>query len=214
MIYLYNSLNTQSPCLNPRSVKIGYYSDKSDPKPSFISSLNKSSLYIGIKKGLEMELLPLKVSLFLDKPIVRILRVIGGLSVLLCLFIINKIILIDLPLFLFYILNIIALIHIIQMVIINLIKVVYGINKLIKHKKDFEVRNSPINKLASISIKAIYCWKVGCTVGSTTVGILGGSVLIDNVLDSSGYEKIFQPYIKKGFNTILGTKNQSCLVIF
>lgn len=69
MIYLYNSLNSKLPCLNPRYVNIGNYSDKSDPKPSFISYLNKSSLYIGIKNRLEMELLPLKVTLFLDKPI-------------------------------------------------------------------------------------------------------------------------------------------------
>lgn len=208
MIYLYNSLNTKSACLNPISVNIGYYSDKSDPKPSFISSLNKSSLYIGMKKGFEMELLPLKVTLFLDNPIVRILRVIGGLSVLLNLFIINKIILIDTHIFFLYILNIIALIHIIQMVIINLIKFVYGINKLIRHKKDFEVRNSPIDKLASISVKLIYCWKVGCTVGGSTIGFLGGTIIVDSIFESSGYNKVFQPYIKKGLNIILGTTNQ------
>lgn len=82
---------------------------------------------------------------------------IGGLSAFLSILIRYKIILIDLPIFVFYTINIIAIIQLLQMVIISIIKFIYGINKLIRHKKDFEVRNSPINKLASISAKAIYC---------------------------------------------------------
>lgn len=189
------------PSFHPTRSHIADYSNKSEPKPSLISSL-----YIGMKKGVAMELLPLKVSLFLEKPIVRVLRVIGGLSVLLSLFIRNKIILIDLPIFVFYTINIIAIIQLIQIIIISIIKFIYGINKLIRHKKEFEIRNSPINKLASISVKAIYCWKVGCNIGSSTVGVLGGTVLIDGVLESSGYEKIFQPYIKSIIDTILGNR--------
>src|SRR6202012_4293844 len=41
--------------------------------------LNKNSIFIGLKKGLLMDTLPPRVSAFINKPLIRILRVIGGI---------------------------------------------------------------------------------------------------------------------------------------
>lgn len=49
---------------------------------------------------------------------------------------------IDLPYYIFFIISFIAVIQLIQIVVISIIKVIYDLNKLLKHRKDFEVRNS------------------------------------------------------------------------
>lgn len=49
---------------------------------------------------------------------------------------------------------------------------------------------------------------MGCAVGSSSIGILGGTVLIDGILESSGHDKIFHPYTQRGIDSILGVKNK------
>ena len=46
----------------------------------------------------------------------------------------------------------------------------------------------------------------GCQAGSTGIGLLGASFLIDGVLTSSGNEKIFEPIISKNINLLIGNK--------
>jgi len=167
---------------------------------------NLNSILIGLKKGFLLETLPHSVRLFLNKPIVRIFRVIGGLSVLFCLMHKNGIISYNLPYTLYIILTILALIQLMQIVIISVIKLVYSLNKLIRHREEFEVRNSPLNRLASLTINLAYCWKVGCQAGSTSVGLLGASVLIDGALASAGQEKIFEPMMNKGISALVGSR--------
>lgn len=43
-------------------------------------------------------------------------------------------------------------------------KVSYGIYKL--WKGDLNIRNSPLDRLASLGGNLLYCWKVGCYVAS------------------------------------------------
>jgi len=97
-----------------------------------------------------------------------------------------------------------ALIQMIQITIISFIKLSFGIRKLWKNPDEFEVRNSPMDRVASLTVKLFYCWKVGCQVGSGGVSLLGTSVLIDTVLDASGQEKIFQPLMAKGIQGLIG----------
>jgi len=106
-----------------------------------IEILNKNSIFIGLKKGILMDTLPSNIRWFIDLPIIRIFRVIGGLSLLFMFFINNGLLAIKLPKFIFYLLTIIALLQLIQIVIISIIKFIYGINKLLRHRKDFEIRN-------------------------------------------------------------------------
>jgi len=165
---------------------------------------NFNSIILGFKKGYNIETLPSNVRLFLEKPIIRILRVIGGVCVLIYLCNKNGLISYNIPYYLNIIIIILALIQLIQIVGISIIKIVFGLNKLIKHRKEFEVRNSPLNRLASLTSNLVYCWKVGCQVGSSGVGLLGASVLIDGLLASAGQEKIFEPMMSKGINALVG----------
>jgi hypothetical protein len=54
-------------------------------------------------------------------------------------------------------LEIIALLQVMQIVIISIIKSIYGIRKLIKNPEEFEVRNSPLNHYATLIGKLTYC---------------------------------------------------------
>lgn len=149
---------------------------------SLLNKMDRNSIYLGLKKGIMMEILPKKVQYVLDLAIMRIFRVIGGLCVLMVLLIRYGLISIELPYIVYIFISFLALLQLIQIVIISLIKIVYGLNKLFKHREDFEVRNSPLNRLATVTANLAYCWKVGCQVGSSGVGLLGASVLIDGVL--------------------------------
>ena len=123
----------------------------------YLIEMERNSIYLGLKKGIQMETLPKNVRNVLDIPIIRIFRVIGGLSVLMFLLIRYDVISIELSFTVYILLSFMALLQLIQIVIISIIKFVYGLNKLIKHRKDFEVRNSPLNRLATVTANLVYC---------------------------------------------------------
>lgn len=100
---------------------------------------------------------------------------------------------------------IIAFIQFIQIFIISVWKIIFGINKILYHKEEFEVRNSPLNRLASITSNLLYCWKIGCQVGSGGLSILGSSMLVDTALEAADHDKIFEPIITKGINSMIGS---------
>lgn len=168
----------------------------------FLNNIKKSSLFIGVKKGLEMDLLPLKVTLFLKLPIVRFLRFVGNICFLVYIINISNIILIDIPIFLLYTINIIAFIYIINIMIISIIEIIYGINKILKHKNDFEVRNSPLDYIATKGARYTYYWKL--TKSFTKLG--GTAFLIDQGFVFYGYNPPFSPFIKSGLKTVFGDK--------
>ena len=59
----------------------------------------------------------------------------------------------------------------------------------------YEVRNSPLNWIASFSGKAIICLKGMCYVGGTTGTLLG--LGLDEILKESGRLAIFKPVTGK-----------------
>lgn len=145
-------------------------------------------------------MLPPKVEVFLNYPIIRIFRVIGGLSVLLVL---SK----QFNNFIFplnYLIVIFCALQIIQVITISIIKIYYGINKLIYHKKDFEVRNSPLNVYASALGKILYCAKMGCLVTGGTASIVAGGASFDLVLEAAGREKVFIPFLGNLYKSAFG----------
>ena len=103
-----------------------------------------------------------------------------------------------------WIVIVVGIIQLLQIVIISIIKVIYGINKLWKNPEDFKIRNSPLNKYASQLANLAYCWRVGCTVVGGGVGIIGGGVAIDQALEAKGQPKIFLPFIGKGVSFVFG----------
>ena len=150
--------------------------------------------FAGLKIGFHKPMLPSKINAFHNHPLIRIFRVVGGLSVVTVL--LNKHVLLFFPLS--TIILLLALTHIIYLVIINLIMVIYGITRFFTD--ELNVRNSPLDSFASLGVKFLYCWKVGCKLGSSGIGLVGASVIVDNVLEGGGNEKVFTPLLGKGLN--------------
>lgn len=149
-------------------------------------------LIIGLKVGWNAPVLPTKVLNFHNNPLVRIFRVIGGISILTVL--LNKHLLLFLP-FKFMVLFI-ALLHFIYITTISITKLWYGF-KVLKSDK-FNVKNSPLDRFATTAGKLLYCWKYGCQVDSAGLGLVGTSFLIDSMLEAGNQEKVFTPLMGKG----------------
>lgn len=157
-----------------------------------------SRIWTGLKLGWNTPLLPPKVLNFQNHPLVRVFRVIGGLSVITVL--LKKHLLFYFPLQ--WLVLFLALVQIIYIVIISIIQIVHGIKVLRSDK--LNVRNSPLDHLASLSTKLLYCWKIGCKVGSSGIGLAGASVVTDTILEAGGQEKVFTPLLGKGVKFLIG----------
>jgi Nitric oxide reductase large subunit len=164
-----------------------------------------TSIKKGILKGISIPLLPDSISRVYNLPLVRVLRVIGGFSAILVLTKNYT----YLPNILHWVVLVLGLIQLIQIVIISIIKVIFGIRKWIKNPEEFEVRNSPLNKYATQIANLAFCWKVGCAVVGGGVGMIGGGVAIDQLLEAGGQPKIFLPFMGSGVKFIFGNNLNS-----
>ena len=164
-------------------------------------------MVLGIKLGWNTPLLPPKILSFNNHPFVRIFRVIGGLSVLTVL--LKKHLLFFLPIQ--YLVLFLAFVQILYIVIISLIKLFFGISRL--WTDELNIRNSPLDQFAFLTGKILYCWKIGCQVGSTSIGLAGTSVIADTILEAGGQEKIFTPLIGKGVNFLVGGRSADSLQV-
>lgn len=169
-------------------------------KSWFNNKLSRSSFFKGIKKGYSVSTLPVKVEIFYNHIFIRILRVIGGISFVM---VVTKFYL-NLPEYLHLFITIIAAIQITQMIIILIIKIIYGIYTLMFKKEVFEVRNSPLDRYATMIAKTLYCAKVGCGVAAGGAGFIGGGAAYDQVLVSSGREPIFVPFMGRIYISFFG----------
>jgi len=151
--------------------------------------LNKYSIILGLKKSYNLPILPEKVNSFYNLLIIRVLINIGGVCLLIIFFEKYKIF----PEYLQYLILFIGLIHIFSIIIILLIKIFYGIYKLIFHSNEFEVRNSPLNQLATHLGKILYCAKVGCAITGGGAAVIAVGSSFDCVLEAAGQDKIFIP---------------------
>jgi hypothetical protein len=76
-----------------------------------------------------------------------------------------------------------AFLQFLQIIIVFIIKICYGIKKLVCNKKDFEIRNSPLDRFATHIARIIYCAKVGCSVtGGAATTIAAGASFDMNLL--------------------------------
>jgi hypothetical protein len=165
---------------------------------------------LAFKLAYNIPTLPSKILYFHNHIFTRIFRFIGGISILITVSrgfdyiniqeYFNELIS-DMIIFTTFIL---ASIFIIFILIINLIKIVYGIYLLIKKPEIFEVRNSPLNLLATYLGKLLYCVKIGCVVSGTTAAVVAGGVTFDTLIEKSGRGPIFVPMMAEGLNLILG----------
>lgn len=157
-----------------------------------------SRIWTGIKLGWNTPILPEKVLNLHSHPFVRVFRVIGGISIITVLS--NKHLLLFLPFK--YIVLFLALLHFIYIFCINVIKLWYGF-KVLKSDK-LNVRNSPLDHLASATSKLLFCWKFGCQAGSAGLGLVGTSFMIDSILEAGNHPKVFTPLIGKSVKFAVG----------
>lgn len=156
----------------------------------------KRFLY-GIKLALNIPSLPVSVDKFHNYPLLRVFRVLGGISVLLVLSgseVAKKS-------FLFYIVFPLAFLQFIYIIVINLVKFFFII--YLSRNNKFIVRNSPLNKLASFSVTLISCVIDTCVLGLSAGTALGLGLGIDELLSNYGRETVFRNTFGKGLDKAL-----------
>jgi hypothetical protein len=167
-----------------------------------MKNLNTKSNMLCIKKGYNIPIYPEIVNSFYNLLIIRVFRVIGGI----CLIIIFLEKYTNFPEYFKYLIFFIGLSHLLSVIIIFLIKIFYGIYKLIYHSNEFEVRNSPLNQLATQLGKIFYCVKIGCSITGGGAAVLAAGSSFDSVLEAAGRDKLFIPMLGEGYKNIFGEK--------
>ena len=152
-----------------------------------LPKISKNSFYLGFMGAYNVPMLPKKIEVIYSNIYVRILRFIGGVCLLLVLT--NKHLL--LPIYLHKLIIVVGAIQSIQILLIFIIKIIYGLYTLIYKPKDFEIRNSPLNQYATHLAKILYCAKVGCIVSGGAAGTIAAGASFDSVLEAAGREKVF-----------------------
>jgi hypothetical protein len=159
-------------------------------------------IWLGIKLGWKLPSLPVSVERFHNHPLTRTFRVLGGISILLVL---SKSVLVK---YIFYIVFPLAFLQFIYIIVINLIKFIFIIY-LWKNNK-FQVRNSPLDRIASFTITLYSCIKGTCVLGLSGGTALGIGLGIDELLSYYGRDPVFKDILGRGLDQTLnnlGYKN-------
>lgn len=148
-------------------------------KTKYIGGASKTKFQrfiIGIKLAIKLPSLPEYVNYIHNYPLVRISRVIGGISIILFL---------SSPdwigtSYLYWVIFTFAMLHFVYIIIISIIKVCYIV--YIWKSGKLEVRNTPIDQLASLTLKLAACVKGACVTGGATATVLGLGFGADKLL--------------------------------
>lgn len=155
--------------------------------------------FLGVKLGIKLSLLPKSLENFHNNPLVRIFRVIGGISIISFLsspsWLGNS--------YLYWIIFLLAMLHFLYIMIISIIKICY-IVYLWKNKK-LEVRNSPLDHLASLTFKLAACIKGACVAGGAGATVLGLGFGADKLLEEAGHAPVFKKAIGNQLGNILSS---------
>jgi len=166
------------------------------------------SIVIGLKIGWHTTTLPEKVQSFHNSPLCRIFRVVGGICLLIVVTRHNPMffsILSHLPLSVAILVVTLAILHLCYILGILIFRLKH-IHSLFKNNK-LEVRNSSLDRLATLSLKLLMCAKYGC------LGVAGAGTAIttftglDTILELGGHEPIFLQGVADIGNSILGIDN-------
>lgn len=155
-------------------------------------------IWKGIKLGWNTPTLPENILKLQKNPLVRILRVIGGVSTVLVLT--KKSLLF--PSFLLYVFLIFTTLFFSYHIYILYHRIIH-MYKIIKSDK-LEVRNSPLDKIATLAGKFIWCIKGSCEqLPALGIG-LGLGAAMDQILENSGREPVFMPFLGDALNKVIG----------
>lgn len=155
-------------------------------------------IFLGIKLAWNLSSLPYSVGKFHNYPLTRIFRVIGGISIILFLSSPNWI---EKGSYLYWIIFIFAMLHFMYILIISLVKLGYII--YLWRNKKLEVRNSPLDHIASLTLKLATCIKGACVAGGAGATVLGLGFGADKLLEEAGYSPIFKKTVGNQIGIIL-----------
>lgn len=85
----------------------------------------------------------------------------------------------------------IGLLQIIYIIIISILRIITIIRNIRERK--YEVRNSPVNHIATFTAKTISCLKGVCYGAGGVATIAAGGVTFDQILVDAGYDPVFRP---------------------
>jgi disulfide bond formation protein DsbB len=168
-----------------------------------------SSIKRGIILGFQTPSLPDNVLKFTNLPIIRIFRVLGGISILLLLS--NKLPTKGFSLVIIFI----ALLISILFLIYQLVLIYYRIIQIIKIWKSdkFDVRNSPLDILLKQSARLVLCIKGTCEAGTPLATGMALGFGVDTILQASGRDGVFTPFIVQKLNSIIGDPNSQAQML-
>lgn len=152
---------------------------------------------LAAQKGLLTPSLPEDILKFQLHPIIRVLRVLGGLSTL--FLITDRVQQYSLPIYYYVIAMIITFMFFIYHMYITYHRIKH-IRYLLKSDK-LDIRNSPLNRLATICSKILLCAKGACETAAPVGSLLGFMGGVDAVRQSKGHEPIFLPFLGNMFLT-------------
>lgn len=151
----------------------------------------------GVRLGIKLSLLPEPISKYHNNTLIRVFRVLGGISILLIL---TKAEIINKP-YIYIMVFVLAFLQFIYIIIISIIKFCYYIY-LLKNKR-LKVRNSPLNRIATFGLNLVACVKGTCQYGITAGAALGLGISIDELLLHSGREPVFRYTLGKSLDQVL-----------
>jgi hypothetical protein len=155
-------------------------------------------IFIGFKKGYQTPTLPDHILKITNYPIIRILRFLGGLSFLLIL---SKNYL-NYPIIVLYLAMFIATIYTIYHFIISYFKIKHIIKIL--RSDELDIRNSPLDRLATLGARALLCFKGACDTTAQPVGLTLGLMLgADEIFKAGDIEPVFAPLLSGILKTVL-----------
>ena len=141
-----------------------------------------SSIKRGIILGFQTPSLPDYVLNYINLPIIRLFRVLGGISIVLLLS--NKLPTKGFYLVIFYLLFCIAVLFLIYQLVLMYYRIVQII-KIWKSDK-FDIRNSPLDILLKQSARLILCIKGACEAGTPVATGMALGFGVDTILQASG----------------------------
>ena len=166
------------------------------PKKNKKSILTR--IWSGIKLGWNTPTLPEHILKLQLHPLIRILRVLGGISTVLIL---TKKSLVF-PSFFLYIFLILSIMFFIYHTYISYYRIIHMYKTLKSDKLD--VKNSPIDRIATIAGKALWCIKGSCDqLPHLGLGLSLGAVT-DQILENSGRDPVFMPFLGGLLNKVIG----------
>ena len=154
-------------------------------------------VFTGFRKAYSIPTLPDHILKFTMHPTIRIIRFLGGLSVVMIL---SKSHL-NYPFYFLYFFMFFALIFWVYHLYILYYRTKHFI-AILKSDK-LEVRNSPLDRLAFLSARALYCIKFGCEAAQPTGVALTFMLGADELLKAADAEPFFMPIMGGMLKNIL-----------